>query len=288
MTRNNQELLSRWSVLVNTGEVTWKDAQWQLLPLKNNAGIHWRSRRLHQQPAGFCPSSLLIRHIRMCVNTHTTFDRFPGSASDKEVWQTSILTQFIILSVREAFNKTPVTCQRVETCRWHSRHGYKRRTTGNKGSETTSDLQRLYMNVGLTVHIYFLYFGLLPFTFHSVLCCVNTWMLLEYCCRHKKVKKRTINRILILILENLDNRDEQSEHLSLCLWWQNQIFLMRSQDFSSRVCRNRTAILLIWDICSCLQQQNRIFDELSGHFQPPVWLQNWNTFDEKSGNFQLC
>lgn len=194
MTRNNQELLSRWSVLVNTGEVTWKDAQWQLLPLKNNAGIHWRSCRLHQQPAGFCPSSLLIRHIRMCVNTHTTFERFPGSASDKEVWQTSILTQFIILSVREAFNKTPVTCQRVETCRWHSRHGYKRRTTGNK--------QRFWNNVRPTktlherrphctyLSVYFLYFGLLPFTFHSVLCCVNTWMLLEYCCRHKKVKKK--------------------------------------------------------------------------------------------------
>lgn len=120
----------------------------------------------------------------------------------------------------------------------------------------------------------------------------------------------------VLVVTEPDISDEHSGQFQLLLWQQKTIFSMRHQDFSSRVCRNRTGILLIrrQDICSCLRQQNRIFwravrtfsasyvatkygyfwwqvrkfpavldatepdnsDELSGLFQPVFWWQNSN------------
>lgn len=100
--------------------------------------------------------------------------------------------------------------------------------------------------------------------------------------------------------------DEQSEHVSLCLWWQNQIFLMSIQDNSSFFCGNKKQYFQ-WDIrtfpavfvatelgsfwldvrtfAAVCDNRTVYFDELSGNFQPLMWRQNLDTFDEKSGNF---
>lgn len=132
----------------------------------------------------------------------------------------------------------------------------------------------------------------------------------------------------VLVVTEPDISDEHSGQFQLLLWQQKTLFSMRHQDFSSRVCRNRTGILLIrrQDICSCLRQQNRIFwravrkfsasyvatkfgyfwwevrkfravlvatepdnsDELSGLFQPVLWWQNSNILTRLKLRVDFC
>lgn len=185
-----------------------------------------------------------------------------------------------------------------------------------------NNAQRLYMNVGLKMLLK-VNFGLENrsenisslFFWRENSYFIYSWWAVGTC-------------FAVLVVTEPDITDEHSGQFQLLLWQQKTIFSMRHQDFSSRVCRNRTGILLIrrQDICSCLRQQNRIFwravrtfsasyvatkfgyfwwevrkfravlvatepdnsDELSGLFQPVLWWQNSNILTRLKLRVDFC
>lgn len=76
----------------------------------------------------------------------------------------------------------------------------------------------------------------------------------------------------------LDIFQGKSNHLQLCFWWSNSVFLMRPQDFYSQICSHRISFFkkAFGHFLPCLwQPKPHIFHRKSGHFEPRFRWQNW-------------